>query len=265
MSFSLAPTRVSVMISAVRKAARSLARDFGEVEHLQVSQKGPSDFVSAADKRAEQILYKSLSEARPGYGFVMEESGIIEGTDKTHKFIIDPLDGTVNFLHSIPHFAISVALEREEELISGVVYDLIRDELFWADKGMGAYLNNRKLQVSARKKIEDSVVATGIPHRGKSGHAIFLKALHQIMPYVSGVRRAGAASLDLAYLATGRYDAFWERNLKSWDIAAGIIIVKEAGGIVEDIDSDEKNVLSSGNILAANPSIFPILRNFIKI
>lgn len=248
---------LTVMIAAVRKASKGLSRDFGEVEHLQVAKKGPSDFVSAADTRAEKILFEELSRARPGYGFLMEERGAVEGTDKTHRFIIDPLDGTLNFLHGLPHFAISVALEREGELIAGVVYDVAKNELFWGEKGRGAYLNDRRLRVSARPKLGDSVIATGIPFRGKPGHAAFLQELARLAPVVAGIRRYGSAALDLAYVAAGRYDGFWERNLSPWDIAAGALLVREAGGLARELDGGD--FMQTGSILAANPQLFPEL------
>ena len=242
---------MQVMTDAVRKAGRRLARDFGEIENLQVSKKGPADFVTASDMKSEEILFEVLSKARPGYGFLMEERGVVEGTDRSHRWIIDPLDGTLNFMHAQPHFAISVALEREGEIVAGVVYNPATDELFHAEKGRGAYMNDRRLRVAERRDLHDCVIATGMPFFGKKGHAQFLKELHQIMPMTAGVRRYGAASLDLAWTAAGRFDGFWERNLKSWDIAAGIMIVREAGGFVAEADGAE-NMLETGNIVAGN-------------
>nr|WP_233245842.1 inositol monophosphatase family protein [Marinicauda salina] len=247
------------MTDAARKAGRKLARDFNEVEHLQVSKKGPADFVSAADHRAEEIVFEALSHARPGYGFLMEERGEVEGTDKTHRWIVDPLDGTLNFLHAQPHFAVSIALEREGELIAGVVYNPATDELFHAEKGRGAWANDRRLRVSARKRLEECVIATGTPFFGKSGHARFLKELHQVMPNVAGIRRYGAASLDLAWLAAGRFDGFWERDLKAWDIAAGMVIVREAGGFAGAI-AETGDVLETGDIVAGNEHTIGLLR-----
>ncbi|MDQ8700753.1 inositol monophosphatase family protein [Hyphomicrobium sp. LHD-15] len=246
---------MNVMVAAARKAGRSLARDFGEVENLQVSVKGPANFVSAADHKAEDIIFKELSKARPGYGFLMEERGEIEGDDKTHRWIVDPLDGTTNFLHGIPHFAISIGLEREGVLVAGVIYNPASDELFTAEKGKGAFLNDRRrLRVAARKSLADAVVVTGIPHRGRPGHPRFMDEMKAVMTEVAGLRRSGSAALDLAYVAAGRYDGYWERGLKAWDLAAGIVMVREAGGLVSDVNGGDK-ALDSGNVLAGNQSI----------
>jgi myo-inositol-1(or 4)-monophosphatase len=245
---------LTVMTEAARKAGRALNRDFRDVEQLQVSKKGPADFVSAADRRAEEILHEQLSKARPGYGFLMEEAGEIEGTDKSHRWIIDPLDGTLNFLHGMPHFAISIALEREGAIVAGVVYNPATDDMFHAEKGRGAWLTDRRLRVAGRKHFDEAVFATGMPFAGRPGHAQFLKELHQIMPQVAGIRRMGSAALDLAWVAAGRYDGFWERNLNAWDIAAGIILVREAGGFVDEIDGGD-DVLSTGNIVAGNEAL----------
>lgn len=242
---------MTVMNDAVMKASRSLKRDFGEVENLQVSRKGPGDFVSAADKKAESILRDALEKARPGYGFVMEESGIVEGTDTSHRWHIDPLDGTTNFLHGLPHFAISVGLEREGQMVAGIVYDPAKDELFVAEKGKGAYLNNRRIRVSARIAMDDAVVACGMPHIGKGDHALFLREAASVMAHVGGSRRWGAAALDLAYVACGRLDIYWERGLNSWDIAAGMVILREAGGFLSDADGGSdpvgKRSIACGN------------------
>jgi myo-inositol-1(or 4)-monophosphatase len=227
---------MTVMTDAVTRAARSLVRDFGEVENLQVSVKGPGDFVSAADRKAEKLLFEALSKARPGYGFVMEEAGVVQGTDGSHRWHIDPLDGTANFLHAIPHFAVSVGLEREGQLIAGVVYDVIKDEMFVAEKGKGAFVNNRRLRVSGRREPTQMLIGTGVPHIGKPGHARYLSELGAVMARFQNVRRMGAAALDLAYVAAGRLDAYWERGLNSWDIAAGIVLVREAGGTVGALD-----------------------------
>lgn len=254
---------MQVMTDAVRKAGRRLARDFNEVENLQVSKKGPADFVTAADHKAEEIVFEQLSKARPGYGFLMEERGVVEGTDRSHRWIVDPLDGTLNFMHAQPHFAISVGLEREGELIAGVVYNPATDELFHAEKGRGAYLNDRRLRVAERRQLQECVIATGMPFFGKSGHAQFLKELHQIMPMVAGVRRYGSAALDLAWTAAGRFDGFWERNLKPWDIAAGIVLVREAGGFAGSIE-DTGDVLETGHIAAGNEQILSDIRERLK-
>jgi myo-inositol-1(or 4)-monophosphatase len=251
---------MNVMVAAARKAGRSLARDFGEVENLQVSVKGPANFVSAADHKAEDIIFKELSKARPGYGFLMEERGEVEGDDKTHRWIVDPLDGTTNFLHGIPHFAISIGLEREGVLVAGVIYNPASDELFTAEKGKGAFLNDRRrLRVAARKTLADAVVVTGIPHRGRPGHPRFLDEMKTVMSEVAGLRRSGSAALDLAYVAAGRYDGYWERNLKPWDLAAGIVMVREAGGFAYDVGGTDK-ALETCNVLAGNQSIIKALQ-----
>jgi myo-inositol-1(or 4)-monophosphatase len=242
---------MTVMTDAVMKASRSLKRDFGEVENLQVSRKGPGDFVSAADRKAEQILRESLEKSRPGYGFVMEEGGVIEGTDTSHRWHIDPLDGTTNFLHGLPQFAISVGLERDGQIVAGVIYDPAKDELFIAERGKGAYLNNRRIRVAARGDLADAVVACGLPHIGKGDHGLFLRETAAVMGYVGGMRRWGAAALDLAYVACGRFDAYWERGLNSWDIAAGILMIREAGGFVSDADGGS-DPMAKGSIACGN-------------
>lgn len=254
----------TVMIKAARAAGAALSRDFADVEHLQVSKKGPGDFVSNADRKAEEIIYESLKKARPGYGFVMEESGIVEGSDKTNRFIVDPLDGTLNFLHGQPHYAVSIGLEREGKLLAGVVYDVAKNEIFWAETGRGAWLENRKLRVAARTKLAEAVVATGTPWigKGEAAHEKFWGEMAALTPVVAGIRRYGSASLDLAWVAAGRFDAFWERGLKPWDIAAGIVLVREAGGFVEEIDGGD--VLATGSVLAANEALFGSLRERIR-
>jgi myo-inositol-1(or 4)-monophosphatase len=255
---------MNVMTAAALKAGRGLKRDFGEVENLQVSVKGPGDFVSAADKRAEKTVFEELSRARPGYGFVMEEAGRVEGSDKTHTWHIDPLDGTTNFLHSIPIFAVSIALEREGQLIAGVVYNPAVDDLFVAERGQGAYFNNRRLRVSARKQFADAIIGCGIPHLGKrDGHAAFLAEAATLMGRVSNLRRLGAAALDLCYVAAGRYDGYWERDLKSWDMAAGIVVVREAGGLVTDCAGGH-DMLDNGSICAGNEAIQPQLLDVVR-
>ncbi|ACL62019.1 inositol monophosphatase family protein [Methylobacterium nodulans] len=227
---------MTVMVDAVRKAARGLKRDFGEVENLQVSRKGPGNFVSIADKRAEAVLREALMKARPGYSLIMEEGGSIEGSDKTHTWHVDPLDGTTNFLHGIPHFCISVGLEREGVIVAGVIYDPIKDELFIAERGQGAFLNNRRLRVSARRDLADALVLYGSPYLGRGNHPRLLKELGTVMAVTGGVRRQGSAALDLAYVACGRADLYWERDLQSWDMAAGLIMVREAGGFATSAD-----------------------------
>ncbi len=254
---------LNVMIAAARKAGRALIRDFGELENLQVSMKGPADFVTVADQRTERMLIEELSRVRPGYGFLVEESGIIEGPDKTHRFIIDPLDGTTNFLHGIPQFAISIALEREGQVVSAVVFNPVTDELFVAEKNHGAFLNDRRLRVSARKNLKESLFATGIPFLGREGHELFLRELGEVMAVTSGVRRVGAAALDLAWVAAGRFDGFWERGLKPWDMAAGILIVREAGGVVTDAQGGGQ-MFEKGEIVCANDPLHPQLMKLLK-
>jgi myo-inositol-1(or 4)-monophosphatase len=255
---------ITVMLAAARKAGRSLARDFGEVEQLQVSLKGPANFVSAADTRAEEILYTELVRARPGYGFLMEERGEVEGADRTHRWIVDPLDGTTNFLHGIPHFAISIALEREGDLVAGLIFNPANQETFTAERGKGAYLNDRRrLRVAARTELSASVIGTGIPHSGRPEHDLFLEELRAVMAASAGVRRLGAASLDLAWTAAGRLDGFWERNLRPWDLAAGIVILREAGGYVSDAEGKD-GILEKGNIVAGNEAIHRHLLKLLK-
>jgi myo-inositol-1(or 4)-monophosphatase len=240
----------TVIERAVRNAARGLVRDFGEVEQLQVSLKGPSDFVSNADLQAERTLRAELEKIRPGAGFLMEESGDSPG-DGVHRWIVDPLDGTTNFLHGLPHFCISVALEKNQQLVAGLVYDPIKDEMFWAERGQGAYLNNRRIRVSARRALGESLVATGIPYRAHGDHARYLKILGAVMGEVAGVRRMGAAALDLAYVACGRCDAFFELGLSPWDVAAGILLIREAGGYVDALGR-RGDPLTAPGVVAAN-------------
>ena len=242
---------INVMAGVAHKAARGLLRDFGEVEHLQVSQKGPADFVSEADRRAENILREELSRARPGFGFLLEESGEIEGEAGAPRWLIDPLDGTTNFLHGIPHFAISIGLEQDGEVTAGVIYDPVRDEMFWAEKNLGSYVNRRRLRVSGRAKLQEAVLATGIPFGARGGKQEFLAVMAPVMEQTAGVRRFGSAALDLAYVAAGRYDAFWEFGLAPWDVAAGIIIVREAGGFVSEVGGGP-GMLYGDSILAGN-------------
>lgn len=253
---------MNVMIAAARKAARALARDFGEVENLQISRKGPGDFVTSADVKAEKTLFEELSKARPGYSFLMEERGAVEGTDKSHRWLVDPLDGTTNFMHAIPHFAISIGLEREGVLVAGVVYNVVRDELFWAEKGAGAYLNDRRLRVAGRTDMRDALFATGTPFLGKPGHAKSLGEIERVIAKTTGIRRFGAAALDLAYVAAGRFDGYWERGLNAWDIAAGAVLVREAGGVVTEIDGDD--FMKTGAVLASNPALTPLLQQTVR-
>jgi myo-inositol-1(or 4)-monophosphatase len=256
---------LTVMVGAAEKAARALKRDFGEIENLQVSRKGPSDFVSAADLKTEKTLIAELTKARPTFGFLLEESGAVAGTDHDHRWIIDPIDGTTNFLHGIPHFAISIALERAGQLIAGVILNPATDELFIAEKGGGAFLNNRRLRVSSRVALGDALIGTGMLYRGRgeaADHEQFLGQLRRVMGATAGVRRMGAAALDLAYVAAGRFDGFWEMSLNPWDIAAGIVLVREAGGMVSDLVGPG-DPLHTGHVLAANVALHDGLRSLI--
>ncbi len=246
------------MSDAARKAARGLNRDFGELAELQVAKKAPADFVSAADLKAEQTIFEMLTKARPGYGFLGEERGMIEGTDKTHTWIVDPLDGTTNFLHAIPHFAINIALQREGVVVAAVTYNPVSNDLFWAEKGKGCFVNDKRLRVAARTRMDEAVFATGIPFMGHGQHATFLKELHQVSQRVAGVRRFGSAALDLAWVAAGRYDGYWERDVQRWDVAAGILLVTEAGGRVTTADGED-DVLATGSVCAGNLEIQPQL------
>ena len=254
---------MTVMTDAVMKASRSLKRDFGEVENLQVSRKGPGDFVSAADRKAEQILRDALEKARPGYGFIMEEGGTVTGTDPNHRWHIDPLDGTTNFLHGIPQFAISVGLERDGQIVAGVIYDPIKDELFIAEKGKGAYLNNRRIRVAARTEMAEAVIGCGLPHMAKGDHGLFMKELMAVMGNVGGMRRLGAAALDLAYVACGRLDAYWERGVNSWDVSAGMLLVREAGGYLSDVDGGG-DPLNARSIACGNEALHRELLKLLK-
>ncbi|MBV9346391.1 MAG: inositol monophosphatase [Pseudolabrys sp.] len=245
---------LNVMIQAAQKAARSLKRDFGEIEKLQVSVKGPGNFVTAADKRAEEILFRELSKARPNYGFLGEEGGRREGADKTHTWIVDPLDGTSNFLHGMPHFAISIGLEREGALVAGLVYNPVTDEMFSAEKGKGAFLNDSRIRVAARRELSDAIIACGLPHLGRGDIDLGLRETGLMLPQVAGLRRFGASSLDLAWVASGRLDAYWDRDLGPWDTAAGIVLVREAGGFVTDLNGRD-DMLGRGEIVAGNEAM----------
>ena len=257
---------LNVMTTAARKAGRKLIRDFGEVENLQISLKGPADFVTVADQRTERILIEELQKARPGYPILTEEAGLVDGPDKSHRFIVDPLDGTTNFLHGIPHFAISIALEREGQLVSGVIYNPITDELFTAERGQGAYLNDKRLRVAARKDLQGCLSATGTPFLGRGtaeDHGRFLKELRAVIESTPGIRRFGSAALDLAWVAAGRYDVFWEHGLAAWDIAAGILMVREAQGVVTDLRGGER-MFQSGDVLVANEHLHPQMLKLLK-
>ncbi len=262
MSRALKSAIINVMANAAMRAAPRLIRDFGEVEQLQVSKKGPSDFVSTADLKAEKTILYELSKARPDFGFLMEEQGVREGDDKSQRWIIDPLDGTTNFLHGIPHFAISIGLEQDGDIVAGVIYDPIKDEMFWGERGRGAFMNDRRLRVSSRGDLSQAVLGTGVPHHGRGDHGEFLGIIEEMMKRTMGIRRYGAAALDLAYVAAGRYEGFWELDLHPWDIAAGTIIVREAGGYVTDYAGRDK-ALQSGEVLAANDQLHHSLSKII--
>jgi myo-inositol-1(or 4)-monophosphatase len=254
---------LNVMVAAARKAGRPLIRDFNELENLQISMKGPADFVTSADKRTEQILIDELSRARPGYGFLGEEGGAAAGAEKSHRYIIDPIDGTTNFMHGIPHFAISIGLERDGQMVAGVVFNPVTDDLFIAEKGHGAYLNNKRLRVAARKELASTVIATGLPFLGKEGHARASAEMAEVMNVTAGIRRFGAASLDMAFVAAGRFDGFWEHSLQAWDVAAGIVLVREAGGMISDLGGGAE-MLAKGSILATNEHLHPQLLKLLK-
>jgi myo-inositol-1(or 4)-monophosphatase len=250
---------LTVMDRAARKAGAKLRRDFNEVQHLQVSRKGPADFVSKADQHAERTLWDELTKARPDWGFLMEEGGDIPGDPTKPRFIIDPLDGTSNFLHGLPHFAISIAVEEplangKREITTGLVYQPLTDESFWAEKGRGAWLHDKRLRVSSRRDMSEALVATGIPYMGHGDFAQWSRIFGAVAPEVAGIRRFGAASLDLAWVAAGRFDAFWESDLNVWDVAAGMLLVREAGGFVTDFRGGDRCVDRS-EFLAANDGL----------
>ncbi len=246
---------INVMARACYKVARGLIHDFGEVEQLQVSRKGPADFVSTADLGAQRGLVRELSRARPEYGFLLEESAPVESRDPLgRRWIVDPLDGTTNYLHGLPHWAISVGLEESGELVAGVIYDPVRDELFWAEKGAGAFLNNRRLRVAERRGLTQSLIATGLPFAGQGDHDAAFAQLRAVAAETAGIRRTGAAALDLAYVAAGRYDGFWENGLQPWDIAAGIVLVREAGGYITD-RAGGRDMMVSGDVVAASARV----------
>lgn len=260
---------IRVMEKAARKAGQRLRRDFGEIEHLQVSRKGPSDFVSKADRAAERTLYDELRQARPEWGFLLEEAGVIEGEPDRPRWIIDPLDGTTNFLHGIPHFAISIAVQEPRldgkgwgEVTAGLVYQPITDESFWAEKSRGAWLQDRRLRVSARRHLEDSLIATGIPFFGHGDLPLWSRINNALAPQVAGIRRFGSASLDLAWVAAGRYEGFWEEGLKPWDTAAGCLLVREAGGFVSDWQGRSQPICDE-TILAGNDALHSRLHKIV--
>ena len=254
---------INVMARAAEKAARGLIRDFGEVEHLQVSRKGPADFVSTADTRAEQTLKAELQKARPDFGFLLEEGGGFTGKDAGTRWIVDPLDGTTNFLHGLPFWSISIALEKEGEIVAGIVYEPVRDEMFWAEKGAGAWNNHQRLRVSGRRKLDESVIATGLPFKGRGNHADYLPQLQAVMAETAGVRRFGSAELDLAYVAAGRFDGYWESHVQPWDVAAGLLMVTEAGGFASEIGGG-RNPLAGESVLAANSHLHLLLGKVLR-
>ncbi len=258
---------LTVMDRAARKAGAKLRRDFSEVQHLQVSRKGPADFVSKADQRAERTLYDELLHARPDWGFLLEEAGEIPGDPNKPRWIIDPLDGTSNFLHGLPHFAISIAVEEplangKREITSGLVYQPLTDESFWAEKGRGAWLQDQRLRVSARRDLTEALIATGIPFHGQGDFARWSRILGAVAPQVAGIRRYGAASLDLAWVAAGRFDGYWEADLKPWDVAAGMLLVREAGGFVTDFRGGDK-ALERSEFLAGNDAMHSKLHKLV--
>jgi myo-inositol-1(or 4)-monophosphatase len=254
---------INVMLKAAHRAGRSLKRDLGEVENLQVSLKGPRNFVTAADRRAEEIVREELLKARPDYGFLGEEGGEHQGTDPHHRFIVDPLDGTTNFLHGIPHFAVSIGLERAGQMVAAVIFNPANDDLFIAEKGKGAFLNDRRIRVAARKNLADAVVACGLPHYGRGDLKLAHAEIFAAQQNFAGLRRYGAASLDLAWVAAGRLDCFWERDLAPWDMAAGILMVREAGGFCTDIDGGDA-ILAKGSVIAGNDTMHKELLRLLK-
>ncbi|WP_426035498.1 inositol monophosphatase family protein [Cypionkella sp. TWP1-2-1b2] len=254
---------LNLMIKAARRAGKALVKDFREVENLQVSTKGPGDFVTKADREAERIIKEDLMGGRPTYGWLGKETGEQEGQDPTRRWIVDPLDGTTNFLHGMPHWAISIALEHKGEITSAVVFDAAKDEMFWAEKGSGAWMNDRRLRVSGRRAMHEAVFATGVPFSTKKTLPATLADLARLMPACAGMRRWGVASLDLAYVAAGRFDGYWERELQQWDIAAGILLVKEAGGLIGPV-REGYDILENGALICANQALFAPLTKIIR-
>lgn len=245
---------INIMQKAAKKASRGLRRDFNELENLQVKTKGPANFVTASDIRSQKIIYDELSYAKPDWSFVMEESKPIENKNTKARFIVDPIDGTTNFMHGNPNFAISIAAEINDRLEAAIIYSPITDEMFTAERGKGSFLNDKRIRVATRKKLSESILITGIPHLGRGNKELFLKEMDMIIPEVAGIRRSGSAALDLAWIAAGRYDVFWERGLSIWDIAAGVLLVREAGGFAKGIDGSDKD-LWDGNIISGNDDI----------
>ncbi|MEA5161391.1 inositol monophosphatase family protein [Cereibacter johrii] len=253
---------LNLMIKAARKAGRSLVKDFREVENLQVSSKGPGDFVSKADREAERIIREELMGARPTYGWLGEETGETAGQDPTRRWIVDPLDGTTNYLHGLPHWAVSIALEHKGEIVAGVIFDAAKDELYWAEKGAGAWMNESRLRVSGRRHMIEAIFATGVPFGGRSTLPATLQDLARLMPTCAGVRRWGSAALDLAYVAAGRYDGYWERGVSAWDVAAGVVLVREAGGLISGIREDQNPI--DGSLICGNQNLFEPFRKIIR-
>jgi myo-inositol-1(or 4)-monophosphatase len=258
-----ASANLNIMIKAARIAGRKLLRDFGEVENLQVSMKSAGDFVSRADKKAEEVIREELTEARPNYGWLGEESEEVKGADPTRRWIVDPLDGTTNFLHGLPHWAVSIGLEHKGEIVSALVFDPVKDEMFTAEKGGGCWLNDSRLRVSNRQRLIEMIFATGLPFAGRADLPDTLQDLARILPTCAGVRRFGAAALDLAYVAAGRYDGFWERGLHPWDVAAGLCLVKEAGGLMDTIVAGG-NIIEDGDILVSNEVNFDTFAKLVR-
>ncbi len=253
---------LNLMIKAARKAGRSLVKDFREVENLQVSSKGPGDFVSKADREAERIIREELMGARPTYGWLGEETGEAAGQDPTRRWIVDPLDGTTNYHHGLPHRAVSIALEHKGEIVAGVIFDAAKDELYWAEKGAGAWMNESRLRVSGRRHMIEAIFATGVPFGGRSTLPATLQDLARLMPTCAGVRRWGSAALDLAYVAAGRYDGYWERGVSAWDVAAGVVLVREAGGLISGIREDQNPI--DGSLICGNQNLFEPFRKIIR-
>ena len=256
--------QINIITKACLKASKSLIRDFGEIENLQVSTKAPGDFVSSADKRTEKILIEELQKAHPDYGIITEETGFINKSNVNNRWIIDPIDGTLNFLNGVPQFAISVAYEENKEIKCGVIFDPIKNEMFCAEKGNGAYMNNKRLRVSNKKRFKDALLATGGPkHTSQNKEEIFSEFINISKIIFSPIRKYGSAALDMAYVASGRFDGYWQRELNYWDVAAGIVIVKEAGGFIDFFDED-KNFPLKKNILASNSNIYEEFKEVIK-
>ena len=245
---------LNIMQKAAKKASKGLRRDFNELENLQVKTKGPANFVTASDIRTQKIIYEELSYAKPDWSFIMEESKPIENQNTKARFIIDPIDGTTNFMHGNPNFAISIAAEIDNRLEAAIIYSPITDEMFTAERGKGSFLNDKRIRVATRKKLSESILITGIPHLGRGKRELFIKEMDKIIPEVAGIRRSGSAALDLAWVAAGRYDVFWDRGLSIWDIAAGVLLVREAGGFAKGIDGSDQD-LWNGNIISGNDDI----------